>query len=424
MAFKSSKNMFFNSLIFNKIEVAHYLKKRKLFIFFLLGSFLVSCESKPKKSAQKDPLPSIIKKEEQEKSKFLNESQNIKYYKGVKTLLRSYMLPENKRPDLVNNPTVRLGTKYLYKIIDGNFSYESIDPMDALILMNLPKDIKSVQQRINELDEHSYPTITENIYSIAKINNPPIKDPGIEHFLLLCLLDLSEWDQELMLYEANQVDISQLPNNEIKPIAAYYKSTVLLQLGYPALAYKAAKEGQESIDKNIHYSGTFNVEIYGSKTKLNKLDQLKKTGELLQAVCLSEIDEPKLKKQGIENLQLIKEDMKSDKEVNEITLLTEALLYSLKENDNRKFNPLTNSDILGFSDRGTILRQLQAQQNPTKVRRLVSSVIITNFLFQYLKTTDFYQGILDSEKGKDLLSIFDRLDSAKNLPYVRDVLKF
>ncbi len=400
------------------------LSRTNTLVFTTLCLILVSCESKSKKEKEHDPLPEIISIENEKVTKELSTNDNIKYYKGVKSLLRSYTLPKEERPELVNNPSARLASKYLYKIIDGTFSMDKIDPLDGLQLLNLPNDIKKTQVRLDQLSEHNYPTITENLYAISGLTNPPISDPGIEHFILLCLLDLSEWNEELMLYEAQQINIDQLPHNELKPIASYYKSTVLLQLGYPALAYQAAKKGEESISENISYSGRFNTELYGGRDEMDKLEQLKRTGKLLQAISLSEIKNDNVQKQGIDDLKKILTSIKSDKEVNEISLLTEAYLYSLKEDNNQKFLPLSNNDNLGFSERSTILRSLQAQQNPSKIRRLVSSIIISNHLFNYLKSTDFYSALLDSEKGKDVLSIFDRLNSAKNLPYVRDILKF
>jgi hypothetical protein len=373
---------------------------------------------------EKDPLPGIISKESEQVKSHLKTDVNVTYYKGVKTLLRSYSLSKEERPEIVNNPSARLASKYLYKIIDGSFSIDKIDPVDGLLLLNLPSDISKIQKRLHELSEQNYPTITENIYAISNLKNPPITQPGIEHFILLCLLDLSEWNEELMLYEAQKINIDQLPNNELRPIAAYYKSTVLLQLGYPALAYQAAKKGEQSISDKIKYTGQFNTELYGHRDGMDKLEQLKRTGQLLQAISLSEIKNDKVQRKGINDLNKILTSMESDQEVNEISLLTEAYLYSLKEENNQKFMPLSNNNSLGFSERSTILRSLQAQDSPSKIRRLVTSIILSNHLFHYLKSTDFYSSLLESEKGKDILSIFDRLDSAKNLPYVRDILKF
>jgi len=399
-------------------------EKHILLIYCVLSFSLLSCEREVKKAKESDPLPELISIENEKVQTELSTDVNVSYYKGVKTLLRSYSLPKEKRPELVNNPTARLASKYLYKIIDGSFSVDKIDPVDGLLLINLPNDIRKIQERLDKLSEHNYPTITENLYSISRLSNPPIEHPGVEHFILLCLLDLSEWDEGLMLYEAEQIDIDQLPNNELKPIASYYKSTVLLQLGYPALAYQAAKLGEQSISEKTEYTGHFNTELYGNKENHDKLEQLKRTGQLLQALSLSEIDDKKVQKQGVNRLNQLLSSIKSDKEVNEISLLTEAYLYSLKEGNNQKFMPLSNNNNLGFSERSTILRSLQAQKSPSKIRRLVTSVVITNHLFQYLKSTAFYTSLLDSEKGKDMLSIFDSFDSVKNLPYVRDILKF
>jgi hypothetical protein len=404
----------------------------KITLFFsVLILFLSSCH-------QQDPL----EKERKEFAKSIEDDVALTVYRAVKITLRSFPINlnvenadslisaiENKKPGYEN---VSLYTVQLLSTFMGiGKQNREISVKEAFELFQAFNKLKDELKGKNEDD---YPTLMEVILYFNKIKKTDqgsfIKDlnwnSSKEHLVLsAALMGAKPLPESFQLYETSKLEIPQLENTEIKPIAALFKGVVMMQNKWYYLSEETLTQGMNALDAG---SLKFEFESFPSffpEAKINnreaEIAQLHGLTCLLRGFVRTKMPDKKKKKLAVDDFELFIKDADKIGADNELVWLAGAYV-NIKKEDNEKaityLDKLQKSDQFSENEKQAIknIKNYIAERESDKALNVIYDKIfigklVTAYLYNYSKNIEWNKAIENTESGKKLIEIPGLIDT-------------
>jgi tetratricopeptide (TPR) repeat protein len=383
----------------------------------------MGCSETKKKPKKKIDYIGIEKKKLQEE---LDASTILPYYKGSKLIFRTTLSVTSDKDELQKKAQqFKTLTNFAVKAASGEmpdfsslYNNFSIDDFK-----DLPTDVTNYIQNFDELNEDEYPTLLNGIENTL---SEPAKDidwnNDKEHFTMAIILDAISLPPTMELYEVSKITGKGLGKTELRVFGLYYKGIILMQNGYYYLAEEAFNQAIKFVEsKEFQWTGSFSYSLLKQDAG-NKEQQLKALGFLLRGYARIKMEKPAHKKKGYKDLKKYVEITQSNHDVNELTLLTEAVL-ALKKDDfelsNQKLEAAKSAKGTGWAEEMLINEIVKGSaDNSVLSENLVNNLIVGAILSDYLSgivvNSDWYKYLISQVSGETLTNLPKYLEKEYN----------
>jgi hypothetical protein len=402
-----------------------------LFLSLAILSGLSSCH-------REDPL----EKERKEFQKSIEENTALAVYRGIKITLRSVPINqkientdslisaiENKKPgyENVSAYTIQLLSTFLgIGKKDGKIT--------AKEAYNLVKSINQLKNELKNKNEDELPTLLEVIYYLGNTNGNDnsnfIKElnwnNSKEHLVLsTVLLGAKPLPESFQLYETSKLDIPQLENTEIKPLAAMFKSIVFMQHKWYYLSEEAISQGIDALNAG---NLKFEFESFPSFFPEAKIDsreaeiaQLHGLSCLLRGFVRTKMDDKKKNKLAVEDFEVFLKDAQKIGADNELVWIAGAYVYIKKEDNDMAIQYLDKLEkSKNFSDNEiSAIKETKEYLSNRKPDKALNTIydkvfigkLVAGYLYNYMKQVDWHKAVEKTNAGKKMLEIPEMINS-------------
>ncbi len=392
---------------------------------------LISC-------SKQDPL----EKERTEFLKSLEDNTALTVYRGVKISLRSF--PINQKMQHVDSLLSKIENKsagyenvsiYTVHLLNAFFGLgkenKSISVSDAF---ELYKAFNKLKQELKGKDEDDLPTLLEVILYLNAVQDNPensllsvIKwNNSKEHLVLSAvLMGAKPLPASFQLYETSKLEIPELENTEIKPLAAIFKGVVFMRNKWNYLSEEALTQGIESLDAgNLTFEYPSAPPFFeGSKIEGREAEivQLHALSYLLRGYARVRMDNPKKNEQGVEDLEMFLKDAEKIGADDELVWLAGAYVAIKKEDTEGAIvylDKLQASDQFTENEKNAIEEAIAYIQDRQKGKALnvlydkfFIGKLVVSYLYRYSIKTGWYKSISNSESGKLLIGLPEMINT-------------
>lgn len=407
---------------------------KNLYIILIVGAIGYSFSS----CTRQDPL----EKERAEFLKSLEDNTALTVYRGVKITLRSF--PVNQKVQHVDSLLRGIENKsagyenvsmYTIHLLNAFFGLgkenQSLSLSDAFEVYNAYNELKEELKNKNEDD---FPTLLEVILYLNSIKNKEndllLKDlkwnNSKEHLVLsAALMGAKPLPASFQLYETSKLEIPQLENTEIKPLAALFKGVVFMQNKWNYLSEEALSQGIESLDAgNLQLEYPTAPKFFeGSKIQgpEAELVQLHALSCLLRGYVRTRMDDEDRNDLGVEDFELFLKDAEKIGADNELVWFAGTYVAIKKEDNERAIAYL---DKLHGSDQFTeneknVIAETKIYLNDREKGKALNTIydkifigkLLVSYIYRYSTQIGWYKSVSNSESGKMLLSLPEKIDA-------------
>jgi hypothetical protein len=381
-----------------------------------------------------------IEKDRNEQKEILN-GLFVTYWKGAKISIRSMPIDKNtKTIDFYKikqqqAKDLKLG-KHLRRIYDWEMILRDVDVEEREIFtakefMEFAKEVYTMADAIESLDEDTYPTFAEIIqHSSRVLQKKPIQLPkdwnnSMDHWMFALAMESRFGFGSWKTYELEKVHPQDLITSDYRVFASLHKGIDHLRNKWYFLSDESFSQAiAESNNPSITLQDyTKNLIVMSKNNNFSPEEQFKlitrASSYLLRGFSRHNADSIELNEKALEDIEAAIVDFHSLGIENELVWIAESYLYiknEEKENAIASLSKLEASNYLTDKERELLIQAKEKirNRNPDSALNLLTDKIIIyklglSYTMSYASEIQWMQLLEKTEQGKRILKRFTEL---------------
>lgn len=411
------------------------LQSNKIMIFSIIAITLINITGCSFFDAKKG-----IEKDRKEQKEILN-GLFVTYWKGAKISIRSMPIDKNTKTIDFNKikqqqaKDLNLG-KHLSHIYDWEMILRDVDVEEGEIFtakefMEFAKEVYTMANAIESLDEDTYPTFAEIIHHSSRVlQDKPIQLPknwnnSMDHWMFALVMESRFGFGSWKTYELEKVHPQDLITSDYRVVASLHKGIDHLRNKWYFLADESFSQAiAEANNPKITLQDYTKSLIVKAKSKTFSPEEQFKlitraSSYLLRGFSRHQADSDELNEKALEDIEAAITDFHSLGIENELVWIAESYVYIKNEDKEKAIASLTRleaSNYLTSRERKLLIQTKDKilNRNPDSALNILTDKVIIyklgfSYTMSYVAEIQWMQLLEKTEQGKRILKRFTEL---------------
>lgn len=368
--------------------------------------------------------------------------RGLNLYKGIKMVVRATpvsvemdsfdaaQMPDAQSKLLANSKLRVLVAKYFGQDVSGSDITEA--SISVFEWADIIKDVAGFEEEIKGMNEDDFPTMLQTFTTIQYLFDENALHPKEldwnkhhEHLLLAVAVQEVEYlPSSVKVYEMMQCDPSQMDNNGLKPLSHMMKGVLFMDETWN---YHAEEQFTKAIDatttspvkiENKYYQSLFpGTELASGE---GQLTQMQAMGYLLRAYARYGMKAEHKQEQAGEDVEMflkISDRLAIDNELSWSIAAMHHIYQEDKVNALVYINKMKAAGNMGPEELQALAQvesYLEKRDHKAALNvfydKLIVGDVALGYMHSYLRNIEWYNKMLETEGGKDLLGFPDQMD--------------